>query len=103
MKKVLDFDPAAGITRVFHYDDAANDNDFRIETIQETTDIIEENRRAFNDADKGFKGDMTHVARIPLTVFMHLQKSGIAKDPVAMRRWLNDPDNAAFRVKPGVV
>jgi hypothetical protein len=103
MKKLLDHDAAAGITRVFHYDESVDEKNFLIETKQNVDGIIEQNRREFNGADRGFKGDMKKVASIPLTVFMDLQKRGITRDPVAMKRWLNDPDNAAFRTAPGVV
>lgn len=104
MKKVLEYDPAAKITRVFHYDESVDAKNFAIETIQDTTDIINQNLRRINDAKRGFHGeDFAHVARIPLTIFMDLQKKGITKDPAAMKRWLNDPDNAAFRTRPGVI
>ena len=46
-------------------------------------------------------GDMTRVASIPLSLYFDLKKKGIADDPVAMKRWLNDPDQRFFRTRPG--
>jgi hypothetical protein len=104
MKKILEHDPLTGITRTFHYDEGYDAKNFLIETVQETAGIVERNRNAFNDAKQGFHGEeLSKVASIPLTIYYDLVKKGIDKDPVAMKRWLNDPDNAAFRVKPGVV
>jgi hypothetical protein len=104
MKKILDHDPLSGITRTFHYDEGNDAKNFLIETVQETAGLVEDNRDLLNNAKRGFHGEeMSHVARIPTTIMMDLIKKGIDKDPVAFKRWLNDPDNAAFRVKPGVI
>jgi hypothetical protein len=104
MKKILEHDPLTGITRTFHYDESVDAKNFLIETVQETAGIVDANRNEFNDASRGFHGqDMAKVATIPLTIYMDLRKRGIAQDQAAMKRWLNDPDNAAFRVKPGII
>jgi len=36
------------------------------------------------------------VATLPMSVYLQLQKEGIANDPKAFRKWLNDPDNRAW-------
>lgn len=104
MKKLFSRDPLTGITRFFHYDEAQDANNFVIETVQETTPIVEANKAEFNAAPAKFgKEDFAKVASIPLSVYFDLKKRGITKDPIAMKRWLNDPDNRAFRTRPGVV
>lgn len=100
-KRLFDHDPLTGITRWFHYDDA--NDDFYIQTQQETQDIVDQNMREANEAGDGWKGDWHKVASIPLTTFMQLQKQGITQDQAALKKWLNDPDNAYFRTKHGTV
>lgn len=43
------------------------------------------------------------TAKIPLTIYVDLQKKGITKDPEQFRRWLNDRDNRVFRTSEGKV
>lgn len=100
MKRHLSYDPILGIKRTFHWDDS-NDT-FLIQTTQETTDIVEANKLAYNDAPDRM-GDLTRVASIPLSLYFDLKKKGIADDDAAMKRWLNDPDNRFFRTRPGRV
>jgi hypothetical protein len=35
--------------------------------------------------------------------YMDLKKKGILDDQVALKRWLNDPENRYFRTRPGQV
>lgn len=49
------------------------------------------------------KDTFRHVARVPLTVYEKALREGWADDQDKWRRWLNDPDNAAFRVWEGQV
>lgn len=98
LKLPFSYDPVLGIKRTFHWDDTTDD--FLIQTEQETTGIVEANKAAYNDAPERW-GDMTRVASIPLSLYFDLKKKGIADDPVAMKRWLNDPDQRFFRTRPG--
>jgi len=100
-KRLFDHDPLTGITRWFHWDDA--EDAFYIQTQQETEDLIDQNKREANDTSNGWSGDWHKVASIPLTIFMQLQKEGIVDDQEAMKKWLNDPNNAYFRTKHGRV
>jgi mRNA-degrading endonuclease HigB of HigAB toxin-antitoxin module len=43
------------------------------------------------------------VAEIPLAIVGQLMREGRWNDPAAMKRWLNDPDNAFFRIQGGRV
>lgn len=103
-RRFLDADQNTGIARFFHWDD--DKDDFLIETVQDVEPTLEFNKAQFNEftssRDKWGDG-MTKVASIPLSVYMDLVKRGIAHDDAAMKRWLNDPDNALFRTRPGVV
>ena len=51
----------------------------------------------------GWQGDFHQVATIPLTILMDLHKKGIMRDQRALRRWLNNPDNAAWRTRSGAI
>ena len=98
MSKLFSHDPILGITRKFHWDDTTDE--FLIETIQETEDIVEANKAAYNDAPDRW-GEWTRVASIPLSIYYDLKKKGIADDEVALKKWLNDPSNRFFRTRGG--
>jgi len=67
----------------------------------DVTKTIEQNKELYNEADKGWKGDYMHrIASIPPNVFYD-QIEPLKGDDKAISRWLNDPDNRHFRVKPG--
>jgi hypothetical protein len=48
-------------------------------------------------------GEGRRVASIPTVVWEHLQREGIADNPKRLKKWLNDPDNKAFRTLEGRV
>lgn len=84
----------------FHEDGAIT-----IETVQDITDIAEANKASYNAYDErsNWRGDMHKVASIPMSVYYDLKSKGILEDPVAMKAWLNNPDNKVFRTRPGQV
>lgn len=101
--KVLSNDPFTGLVKYFHPDD--DGNSFVIQTempAHVVEDIVEANKASFNDAPTQW-GNGKLVASIPIHIYWDLKKKGIADDDAAMRRWLNDPDNRFFRVRPGTV
>lgn len=99
-KRIFDTDPLTGITRYWHVKD---NGEFVIETEQRLS-VDESNTRARNATDKHTKwGDMSRVASIPLSVYYDLKRKGIVDDPKAIKKWLNDPDNRAFRTREGTV
>ena len=100
-RRLFDKNPLMGTTTYFHYDDDAGSMTF--ETLQETDAIVEGNKQDFNNSPTGWRGDMHKVASIPMTLYMQLKQQGILDDQAAFKRWLNDPDNRAFRTKPGKV
>lgn len=88
---------------MWHYD--GDKDEAIIETVVDATDVIEENKAAFNQIDEkaGWKGDMHKVASIPMALFYDLKKQGIIDDQARLKAWLNDPDNRFFRTRPGRV
>lgn len=77
---------------------------------QDTTEIIEANKRAYNDSDKSFKGDMYHVARIPEIFVYEFMKEfdctyqQLMRDPAIKQKMiakLNSNDYRFLRVKQG--
>ena len=104
MKRVLDYDPATGITQWFHYDEITGD--IGLETQQDVTAVIEGTKGEFNPVDERapWKGDVHKVASIPMTIYHELAKiSNNFKDERVIRKWLNDKDNRVFRTRPGKV
>jgi hypothetical protein len=89
-----------GIVTSFHYD--ADKDEAIIQKEQDVTSIIEANKREYNDAPERW-GEWTKVGSIPLSVYYELERKGILKDQVALAKWLNDPDNRAFRTRPGTI
>lgn len=107
MKKTLDFNK--NVKRVT---ETADDGDggLIIQTSQDVTDIVEQNKKEYN-ADNGRWGDdifSNKIASIPLTCIDELNKQGIMRgfhvlDQKKFRAWLNHPDNRFFRTKKGTV
>lgn len=102
MKKIFDTDKDVGITRTWHYDDATDMA--TIQTQQDVTDVIEDNKNDFAQVDERAKwGELTKVASIPLSLYYQLKSEGKLDDQAYMKRWLNDPENRYFRTRPGEV
>lgn len=70
---------------------------------QDVTEIVEENKAAYNDAPGRWKETFNHVASIPIGLYFELKKKGIIDDQKAFKRWLNERDNRAFRTRPGTI
>ena len=100
MRRFLDHDATLGITNFFHYD--AADDTFTIEAVQDMEPLVETNKQAFN-GPHGSWGDGKVVARVPLIFYDQWMREGKHRDQSFLKRWLNDPDNSAFRVRPGVI
>jgi len=101
-KRVLDYDPATGITQWFHYDEITGN--VGLETQQDVEAVIEDTKGAFNPVNERapWKGDVHRVASIPMVIYHQLAKiSNNFKDQRVIRKWLNDKDNRVFRTRPG--
>lgn len=83
-----------------------------IETRQDITDILEQNKKEYNSFDERARWSDhlfgNKVASIPMTVIDELNKQGIMRgfavlDEKRFRAWLNERDNRVFRTRTGVV
>ena len=99
-KRLSSRDAETGINTSLNYD--GTDDEAVIVKEQDVTGIVESNRAAFDSAPARW-GDMTHVGRIPMTVYFELKRKGILDDQQELVKWLNDPANAMWRVRPGSV
>lgn len=100
MKRILSENPEFGTKTIFH----STPDAIHIEKVQDVTDIVEDAKSVFNSTDERARwGEWQRVASIPLAVYHDLKAKGIADDPKAMKKWLNDRDNQAFRTRPGAV
>jgi hypothetical protein len=100
--KIISTNPSIGQVQKMHFHE---DGALTIETVQDITDIAEANKAQYNAFDErsNWKGDLHKVASIPMSVYYDLKRQGILDDPVAMKAWLNNPDNRVFRTRPGQV
>jgi len=83
-----------------------------IQTRQDVSDIVEQNKKEFNSVDERARWSDelfgNKVASIPMTVIDDLNKQGIMRgfavlDDKRFALWLNDPMNRAWRTRTGVV
>jgi len=83
-----------------------------IQTRQDVTDIVEQNKKEYNSYDERARWSDhvfgNKIASIPLTVIDDMNKLGIMRgyaivDEKRFACWLNDPLNRAWRTRPGVV
>jgi len=87
------------------------DDNIVIATSQDVTDIVEKNKKEYNQSSTTWgDGDVfsNKIASVPLTVIDDLNKKGIMRgfhiiDTKRMKLWLNNPDNRFFRTKQGRV
>jgi hypothetical protein len=102
-KRILDVSPDTGITRTWHFNPDTEET--TIQTSQDVTDVIEANKRDFAAIDNraNWQGEWHHVASIPESLYYKLKAEGKLDDQAYMKKWLNDPDNRFFRVRPGQV
>lgn len=95
-EKILDgdFNEGGFIKREIWTED--DDDQTIVLNSQDCTDIYTHNKYQRDNLGKG-TGNFRKVASIPLIEYEKLMISGRDKDPVAMRRWLDDPVNRRFR------
>jgi hypothetical protein len=69
--------------------------------IQPVLDANEQMRRHFTSARDPHGEWGSFAGRIPAVIWDELVRKGIAFDDKALLRWLQDPDNRAFKIHPG--
>ena len=99
MKRIFSHDPQNGITKYWH---VKENGEYVIETVQDVTAIADANKRQYNDTPSKYR-DVNKVASIPLPIYYELKRKGIADDPKALAKWLNDADNRVFRTRAGTL
>jgi len=101
-RDMLTWDPHTKTREDWHED---ADGNVVLHRVQEVQDVIDVNKRRFNDHDERtpFKGEMVKVGSIPLVIYEQLRREGILQDQKRLKAWLNDPANRAFRTRPGKV
>ena len=99
MKRLFDKDPLTGITKYWHVTDKG---EYVVETKQDVSAIVERNKNEYKETPNKYR-DVNKVASLPLTVYYELKRQGIADDPKAMRKWLNDSDQRVFRTRAGTL
>lgn len=97
------FSAFGGMIEVAHTDDNVNNgNDLVMETIQDCEPIIE--RAKMLSEMSPVKGEVfRHVGIMPFIEVNRAMREGWWNDMEAIKRWRNDPDNAAFKTWPGKI
>lgn len=99
MKRIFSKDEGTGITKFWH---VKGNGEYVVETQQNVSAIVEANKRQYNDTPSKHS-DLNKVATIPLSVYYELKRKGIADDPKALKKWMNDSDNRVFRTRAGTL
>jgi hypothetical protein len=109
-KKQLSYDPLTKTETIYGFEESTSgrrsDDKVVIQTKTDVTDIVKANKRQFNEVDKHHswgQGLGTKVASIPLSLLHELRQKGIVQDQKKFKKWLNDPENRAFRTRGGKV
>ncbi|MGE0652251.1 MAG: hypothetical protein AB7P12_10940 [Alphaproteobacteria bacterium] len=105
-RRLLDHDPATGISEYHHYDAAADRT--VIETVQDVAPVLERNRALQNADDRGWtrSRDLRRAATIPdIIILKWRNEEGIdVFDPdhwPAVKRKLNSSEYRWLRTAPG--
>jgi|SRR5215471_8420990 len=102
-KRLFAMDPQTGTMHYVDYNEA--DDTFTVVEEADVTELLEWNRRLYNEAPDGWK-EGASVARLHPLMRLRLERQGIIRadgDDTPYKRWLNDPDNRGWRIKPGRV
>jgi hypothetical protein len=94
------YDITGNVTRVAHTD-GSDEGRVAWETIEDHAPTVESAKLLREHVTR--KDPFRHVARVPLIVYEQALREGWADDEDKWREWLNDADNAAFRVWMGRV
>jgi len=104
-RQLVEYEPDLGRATYYTFND--DTYEFAIEEVWDVDPVTEAAQAAYNQMDEraSWKGDWHHVAAIPNVVLDDYKKRGIdlLRDKPALRRFLNDKDNRAFRTRPGRV
>ena len=106
MKKLCTEVDPYGITKNYYAD---GEGGLIIETQQDVSAIIEQNKREYAQTDERARwGEWTKIGSIPMAMIKDLNDKGICRgfaviDQKKFKAYLNDPDNRYLRTRPGRV
>jgi hypothetical protein len=104
VKKLGSETNAAGVTKNYYAD---GEGGLIIETAQDVSAIIEQNKREYAQVDERARwGEWTKIGSIPMAMIKDLNDKGICRgfqviDQKKFRAYLNDPVNRYLRTRPG--
>ena len=93
------YDARGHIIREVIAQDLDDAGTFHVRTRVNAEPIIRANR--IQEENHKARGDRKLAARIPITVYEKAVREGWADDQNAWRKFLNDPDNRAWRIWQG--
>jgi hypothetical protein len=109
MSKLLDYDNFSGVVKTYHKDPVTGL--ITISSKQEVGDILDINQKQRSESGTGWRGDMHHVASIPINIINlwrnELKAQGKNPNPLATenRPWLmarlNNSEFKKLRTKEG--
>ena len=70
---------------------------------QQNVETVIEHVKHIKDTTVKQGMDMRHVAEVPMVIYQKAMREGWSNDEKAWKRWLNNPDNKAFRTWEGKV
>lgn len=91
-----------GYQQIVHTDESRPD-DLIVETVQDCEPLMEHAKNLRELSRKHPGETFTHVAVMPNAFVDKAMREGWFNDPVALARWINDPDHRAFRTYHGNV
>ena len=105
-KELLSWNPYSKIREWLYHD--PHTGAIAIETEGDVEDIVEDAKGRYNmvDENERWREGYNHVASIPLQVIDKIRREkgvNLLTDRRALREFLNDKDNRAFRTRPGRV
>jgi len=103
----MDYDPLYNKTTTYWYDDNSRQQ-WLTETWHDITPLIETNKAQYNTAETrmtplrdGGEMQWARVASVPMALVPELlKKTHNGKDRKEVSRWLTDPENRHFLVRP---
>jgi hypothetical protein len=102
--ELLDFDPVTGVSTTMAIDDGKT----IIKTSQDVEPILDRNQQLLSNQQSGWRGDMHHVASIPIVIMEQWWRE-LGDNPMLPRNraWLvaklNNSDWLKLRTKDGVI
>lgn len=98
--KPFDYDPVTRVRETFNFD--LDTGEFWVQPEQDVkVDEVAKALHADTDERARWRDGLNHVGYIP-AIFQQMHPE-LMYDDEALKAWLNDPDNRAFRTRPGKI